>query len=169
MLALDSNLLNWACNLHQQDPALRIPHSGLLMTPTWKCQGLKEARKCVICPTSSKPGACICTVLCSGHPALSILPCCAQPALPPCLFGTVSRVSGAHLMQHSREVTAWRWSRPAPHQPVPPAGHTTSLCLSFLFCNKGVHLIRLVQGIESGHVCLTLRMVLGTGKELSRC
>lgn len=57
-----------ASNLHQQDLPLRLPHSGLLiLTPTWKCQGPQEARKCVICPTSPKLVTSICIISSSGH------------------------------------------------------------------------------------------------------
>lgn len=57
-----------ACNLHQQDLPLRFPHSELLtLTPTWKCQGPKEARKCVICPTSPELVPSIGTIVSSGH------------------------------------------------------------------------------------------------------
>lgn len=87
MLALGLNLQNWARNLHRQDLPLRFPHSGLLMlTSPWKCQGPKEARKCVICSVSSNLVTSICTILFSGHPALSILLCLSQLtlALPVC-------------------------------------------------------------------------------------
>lgn len=61
--ALGLNMQHWACNLHQQDLPPRLPRSGLLnLTPTWKCQGPKEARKCVICPAGSKLATLICTV-----------------------------------------------------------------------------------------------------------
>lgn len=63
LAALGLNMQHWACNLHQQDLPPRLPRSGLLnLTLTWKCQGPKEARKCVICPSGSKLATLICTI-----------------------------------------------------------------------------------------------------------
>lgn len=76
-----------ACNLHQQDLPLRFPHSGLLtLTPTWKCQGPKEAQKYVICPTSPKLVPSIGTVSPSGHQPWPSCPAylCSPCPLPVC-------------------------------------------------------------------------------------
>lgn len=128
MPALGLNLQNWACNLHQQDLPVRFPPSGLLiLTPTWKCQGPKEARTCVICTISSKQGDFHLCCFIRWSPAPSILLCLSQLTLTPaCLFFMVSRASGAHLRQYSRGANSlgpgFTWPSPAcdPKQETPP-------------------------------------------------